>query len=512
MTDPSVPVRPGKPVALHRRTEAVTAPNRGGQSDRPPDGDTDPHPSAGTDRQKPCILIPAGHGALLDELPPDIECIAVVSVEIEGLLCVPEAGRAVLRRFAPLPCLGLFATGDTLAPMGEVREWLIRSGVNDPPEVVSLDGLGEGAAERVLLSRLLDQNRVLARLAAEHTRHLAALRAAYDTLAAARAEMDRFLGDTGLARLVCIFSTAEPDYETQIEVAPDAMFRQLLPVASSGLAALDLACAAAPHATAPLRVRLDLVEEDRTLAEWRVPPPAADGWIRLGLPTAYAGLNRTLSLSVEAGAPDVPCLHLALSGYQPLVAAQLKDATSGESIAPHSLAMRIFAALPGTSPPHGPDTILPRDETPPPIQPYALRAVPRGALDEASLTADRHDPPSRTPGLLQLPEAEAIAIRPGATVRLPDLCPPGSRGVIVTLALQASAPTSITVDLWAGESRDETSPSARAHLHDGAAQDLSVLLAEPAAAACPIHVTATDSGGGTVEAAWVIVSNPRAYV
>jgi hypothetical protein len=75
---------------------------------------------------------------------------------------------------------------------------------------------------------------------------------------------------------------------------------QLLPIASQGLAALELhTSAAGPAAEGRLVVSIVTCDDDRTLGEWGIPYSAVpDGWIFLDLPEIDIAPRQSVSLTV----------------------------------------------------------------------------------------------------------------------------------------------------------------------------------------------------------------------
>ncbi|WP_336488150.1 DUF6212 domain-containing protein [Methylobacterium nigriterrae] len=402
--------------------------------------------------------------------------------------------------------------------MQDAQNWLRQQGTDTVPEIHFLDVPQAAPVERALLGSLLAHTEALARAASQHAQHVAALRAEVETLTSVRADLDRFIGDVGLAHLACTFSTAEPDYETQIELTPGVPLRQLLPVASTGFAAIDLACAAAPKRHSPLRVALVLIEEGSVLAEWHVPPPDRNGWIRLGLPRAYAGLARSLALIVESASTKAVCGTLGLSGYQPLVAAQVCEAETGLSVGPHALAFRAYAALPGTTPPHDPATLLPLGAQAQPAAPHALRAVPTDVLARAGEDRDEGSQASPTPRVLYLPEVEAVLCCSGAQAVIPDIFPPGSLGLILQATVHAAVPSCLEVELRTeAASRSEAAASEaeqrvqRLMLSTERTDEISILLPHTAAEPQDFRIAVRALDESSTDRTWAVFTKFRVY-
>ncbi|MCJ2074443.1 hypothetical protein MKK68_02040 [Methylobacterium sp. E-016] len=478
------------------------------------------------------VLFASADIGFLPALPEGVECLEVLSLDAAGLMIRDQDGTVVTLPLAPIPCLGLLASRNSAELMRQVQTWFSQRGIGDAPDVLLVDSEPAALIARALLERLLTHTYALARAASLHARHVASLRTEVETLASQRAGLDRFIGDLGIAELVCSFATTEPDYETQIELSPGVPLRQLLPVASTGWAAIDLACTAGSKRRAPLRVTLSLVEEGRANAIWEVAPPTRDGWIRLGLPRAYAGLTRTLALVIESASERLSCTNLALSGVQPLVAAQLSDVRTGESIAPHSLAMRLYAAVPGTSPPHAPGTVLPigADVSNPP--PYALRAIPsetlaqvvadaQGIVDAQDIMDDQDGeavPVNVPSALLHLPDLRALLCRPGGRGHIPAGCPSGARGLTVHASVHGGLPCVLDLDIRVGDALplDSASDGSERYarqvaLSGSQAQAVVILFPEPLQEAQDITIAVRAAADPVPEATWAVLTQFRIY-
>ena len=478
------------------------------------------------------VLFAAADIGFLPALPDGVECLEVLSLDAAGLMIRDQDGTVVTLPFAPIPCLGLLASRNSAELMRQVQTWFSQRGIADAPEVLLIDSEPPASIARALLERLLTHTHALARAASQHARHVASLRAEVEILASQAAGLDRFIGDLGIAELVCSFATTEPDFETQIELSPGVPLRQLLPVTSTGWAAIDLACAAGSKRQAPMRVALSLVEEGRVHAIWEVAPPTRDGWIRLGLPRAYAGLARTLAIVIESTSERLSCTNLALSGVQPLVEAQLSDSGTGESIAPHSLAMRLYAAVPGTTPPYAPGTVLPIDASASEPPPYALRAIPSETLAQVIVDAqgdgaaqnarddddDAVAPATVTSALLHLPDLRALLCRPGGRGHIPAGCPSGARGLTVHASVHGGLPCVLDLDIRVGEAlpldpaSDGTERYARQVTLSGSqAQTVAILFPEPLQEAQDITIVVRAFEDPVPEATWVVLTQFRIY-
>ncbi|MCF4130224.1 DUF6212 domain-containing protein [Methylobacterium sp. SyP6R] len=444
---------------------------------------------------------------------------AVVRVEVIGLVqdrLVYRAGdgQELTTSLPPSACLGLFATEASVALMQQVRDWLARQGATDLPEVTQVES-EPAMLMRVLLARLASEAGGLAEVASSHARQVTVLRAEVETQASIRADLDRFIGDVGLASLVCVFATGDPDFETQIELTPGAALRQLLPVASTGVAGIAIACAASARRLAPLRVRLVAIEDAAILAQWRVASPQEDGWIRLGLPRALAGLTRTLVLVLDSASTDIACANLALGGHQALVPAQLSDEATGESVAPHSLALKVFAAVPGTTPPHPAGTVMPDPADAVPA-PFALRTVGHEIL--AGVVAEPAPPDGEAPDTIFMSKHGAVLCRAGRQGRIPGACPAGARGILLRARIQAAAP--LTHAAWFGveepELADEAEPDPalwrQVTLDGETLREISILFAEPLVEPRDLLIASEPAAPVSDDAVWIVITQMQAYL
>ncbi|WP_430912845.1 DUF6212 domain-containing protein [Methylobacterium sp. sgz302541] len=452
------------------------------------------------------VLVAGVEPTARQSVPQAFRVSEVVALDAAGLHLLREGdGEPRATGLAPLPCLALFATPKTLPLMREARAWIAAQAAAPVPDVVLLDRKSPPAfVERTLLENLAAANAALAGSALRQARRVARLRAEVEMLGAVRAGLDRFVGETGLAQLKRVFSTATPDFETQIELVHGAPLRQVLPVAGTGFAAIDLACTGGKR-RGSFVARLTLLEDGEVLAEWRVPTPAQDGWVRLGLPVAHAGLLRTLCLVVEPASEKSPCANLALGAHQPLPAAQLGDARTGLPIAPHSLAFRLYAAVPGTTPPHSADTLMPVAARKAKPVPYALQALPAEDLARVAET----DPGTGGPNLLFVADVAAILCRPGAGGRIRAACPAGARGLMASVGVHADTPSAavgvLGVDAGAAEPALQRVP-----VSSGGVEEVSLLFPEPLREARDILLSA-EAVDGAAEGAWVVFRDLRIY-
>ncbi|HLY55797.1 MAG TPA: DUF6212 domain-containing protein [Stellaceae bacterium] len=214
--------------------------------------------------------------------------------------------------------------------------------------------------------RLAETYRALAVLRREHADSLTAFTA-----------LEEFVGRSGVKLPDPAFRW-EPDGRIHVEEVERTVARatgkcvvlvQRLPVASRGLARVDIACVG-PGAAAPFSAELATLEGDERIARWALPAAQA-GDLVLRLERAVDGLPQTVELRIEAENPR-DLARFALGEAHPIdeFCAELREPgrTAGRRLAA-PLAMTIWHAPPGMR--------IPEEEPPPP---RPLAELPGAAL------------------------------------------------------------------------------------------------------------------------------------
>lgn len=247
-------------------------------------------------------------------------------------------------------CTGLLSvTAEGLAMLGAVQalfeDW---SGAPfaAPVRVTRTDPL-----HVMMTSGMVEQSRRLAAHGTRLSRELFRLRAAYEELLNNFEKAERLINDAQVQTTRITF--INPPAGTGTGRNARAL-RQVLPVSSRGLAAIELHIAPATERNAAARVpgglavELWTVEDHQRQAGWAIEPTQCNGWVMLALPVALGGLARTLELRITplAGFGALPALSLGA----PLALAEFRCLADGTSMA-GALALRCWSGLAGMKPP-----------------------------------------------------------------------------------------------------------------------------------------------------------------
>ncbi|WP_062111206.1 DUF6212 domain-containing protein [Aureimonas sp. AU40] len=127
--------------------------------------------------------------------------------------------------------------------------------------------------------------------------------------------------------------------------------RQILPLASTGLAAVAVHLSGVPESgAAPLLAELRTLEDGATVGRWAVPGERlSSGWAVLALARALSGQQRTLELHLSAGPEGLP-VQVSLGVEQPIPDFQVQAPGLGP-ITPNALALQLWRGLPGAGVP-----------------------------------------------------------------------------------------------------------------------------------------------------------------
>jgi Family of unknown function (DUF6212) len=319
-------------------------------------------------------------------------------------------------------------------------------------------------------------------------RQYAAFRTVHDHLQNAFDTVENFLARSHLPPSWLAFA-CEP---TETTVGPrdaDAPFRltQLLPVASQGLAAIELhAAAGAPGADGALTVGIATCEDGRMLGEWEIPYPAVpDGWMFLDLPEIDIMPRQSAVLTViwstRSGRPP----QLSLTALQPVPESRVGGAGAEESR--RSLALRLHIGLPGSRRVAHPFHIGVMR------QPHVSRLGRRLAPSVLRRFAEIDGAPDREPLVSFVEDAAAIELRPvngGVTVaKLPSALPPTARRLTATIKTEDPAGPLVEYALLALDPRASHKPILIDGQLDGQPGGFSGWLPIYPDFAAQIHVT-----------------------
>jgi hypothetical protein len=210
---------------------------------------------------------------------------------------------------------------------------------------------------------------------------------------------------------------------------------QVLPVASQGLAAIELhAVAGDGDAAGSLAVSIMTCEDGRTLGEWSIPYGAVpDGWVFLDLPEIDIAPRQSVSLTAVWNTQSGKSPQLSLTNLQPVPEARVSLAGGEESR--RSLALRLHIGLPGSRRVAHPYHIGVRH------QPHISRLGHRLARSALCGCTELDPVPGREPLVTLLEGLAEIEVRPingSMTVaKLPGALPAGARRLTATIKTEA---------------------------------------------------------------------------
>jgi len=303
--------------------------------------------------RRPIVLMPAADRALLPPLPETGAATAWLLGEGNAWR-LESGGRETRLASPPALCLGLLGASDAgMATLAEFATWVATCGSAVPaPLRLTADNLPAATAQvaKASIAVLLQQ----AALLTSTLGSLATLRAVRDDQQQRLSTLEAFLARRNTQPFELAFS--EPPDDAQAELALGgaggaAQVCQLLPVSSRGVAGIALHVAVAPPDAGALEVTLTSCEDDQLCGAWTVPPEQlSTGWLVLGLDAALVGLNRSLRLCVRPATPGGRAA-LSLGRQQPLPMFRATAGPDGAALADRSLAFRVWAGLPGLTPP-----------------------------------------------------------------------------------------------------------------------------------------------------------------
>ena len=423
---------------------------------------------------------------------PPTFCLALLALSSAGkkqLELLRDLWAAGAERFLPNPTLVDVEAGPDAATT-QVYELLLNA----------IGGLYGASAARLLALQ----------------RQYTAFRIVHDQLQSAFDTVEQFLTRSQLTPLWLAFA-CEPSENTVAPRGADRPFRvtQLLPIASQGLAALELhTTAAGPAAEGRLVVSIVTCDDDRTLGEWGIPYSAVpDGWIFLDLPEIDIAPRQSVLLTVtwetRSGAPP----KLSLTSLQPVPESCVRIAASEDRDSNRSLALRLHIGLPGSRRVAHPFHIGVRR------QPETGRRGQRLASSVLSRFAELDPKPGHGPRVRLIDETAALELRPVngtmTVAKLPAALPAKARrltatiktadaeGPLVEYALLALAPR-------AGYRQVLTEGRLNGHqggcsgwlaIHPDFTTQIHVTLAQPATRPLDLYLATRLADGQAAEAA-----------
>jgi hypothetical protein len=176
------------------------------------------------------------------------------------------------------------------------------------------------------------------------------LRTLHEDMQNAFATVEDYLSQAKLPPIQLAFDTQTTDRSIEPSTINDsnsATLKQLLPVASRGLALIELHVAKVySQAVGYLKIQLKACENNTAMATWQVPYHSlSTGWLSLDLPSIDLGRKKDVELSVEWETELGPAPSLSLTKLQPIIEAR---AWINNVVLEYSLNLRLWRGLPGT--------------------------------------------------------------------------------------------------------------------------------------------------------------------
>lgn len=196
--------------------------------------------------------------------------------------------------------------------------------------------------------RAVEETGSIAKRISNLQRQFYELRSLHENVQNAFATVEDFLSQAKLPPIQMAFENL-PSQNSFISSSLDNSFvlRQLLPVPSRGLAAIDLHIDKQySHASGELFVGIQIPEDRTYLAKWQVPyDHLSEDWLRLDLPNIDIGPKREAEIIIEWNTKIGPAPRLSLGTAQPIPEYQ---AYADKDSLKRSLAFRLWNGLPGT--------------------------------------------------------------------------------------------------------------------------------------------------------------------
>jgi len=395
------------------------------------------------------IAVPPAEHAYWTSIASHLDGFAVFAAETQasGDLVLTDCGRDDETReptFFALACVDPANARHLQTLKGEAALAAFWKGT----DIVSIDSRKLETVQQRLLQALCAYMGPLCRLASEQALALSATRRDYERLHDRFSTLESYIQRAGVG-LMRERAFIEPDMSFTGEtvfVEGAGRLRQLLPVSSKGLCALELLTRVRPHAAEiALRAFLFLGDDARPAAAWRLRLPAAiedtSEWQALRLDRAIDGVPRNVWLEVEIEGGGQGALQFAVA--RPLANPDycLHD-VEGALVAKRPLALRLWEAPPGLATPRIRDLSLVGSER---LAPEGGRRVPGVLLRQVK----PYYPPGFEPGFAAVayqPDSDSILVHP------PD------SGVCAGLLEQLAPRHSLSVSARVMLAHDESNP------------------------------------------------------
>ncbi|GJE35915.1 DUF6212 domain-containing protein [Methylobacterium oxalidis] len=301
---------------------------------------------------QPCVFVPYNDIEIIAEfLYPPIVPIGFRRSS-GGFVIAAASEAAVPLTQAPVLCVGVVSFNkDCKEDLKAFRESLISLGARHVPPLAIFEKNDALPLAQYVASALIQSNLSLASYASILMSELSQLRRANEELQNNFFAVEAYLSRQSIQPADLAFrSDALEGAGFSLDFDIDGII-QILPVASTGVTAASIHIIELSHDEGDLLVELNSLEDGRRLAIWRVPSRDLNsGWNTFVLPRALYGIKRTLQLSIRyEGGGSSPTLSLGTP--QPIEQFRVRSARTGSPIASNSLALEVWAGLPGFSPP-----------------------------------------------------------------------------------------------------------------------------------------------------------------
>ena len=258
---------------------------------------------------------------------------------------------------APNFCTGAIAFSDAgKQVLTRFLDWCSQRSIPQSlPQLIVLDG--EQEAERVrgefwqqMYLQTAQQSQATAQRIATLQRQYLSLRKLHEDMQNAFSTVEAYLSKAKLPPIQLAFDTPIIDKAiepSEINHSNSSILKQLLPLSSQGLAAIELHIEQKyPEARGDLIVSLKACEDETANTVWKVPyQNLSQGWLGLDLPHIELGRKRDVELIIKWQTKIGPAPSISLSKQQPILESRAYNDTSTLE---HSLAIRLWQGLPGT--------------------------------------------------------------------------------------------------------------------------------------------------------------------
>lgn len=304
----------------------------------------------------------------MDALPlpePDLWCLSGFD-DVDPLVTVGADGPIQILRDPPTLPVAIATEDPSGRNVVKFLDWLTAHGAPRLPPVIEW----RRGTEKAALRRIAAELEKLSSASAARERQVAAevqrLRTVNAELEHHRALAEYSLQRRGAVPFELAFANEPVADASQCVMLSDfeAGVSQILPLGSVGVAAVAVHFenAGEPGTTGHLQAALVGLEDGVVLEQWVIPSASIrSGWNMLALPSALAGLNRTLQLRLGTKDTDRVLPALSLGGAHPIPSFQLSDVATGRPCLVNSLAIQVWrsipsAALPGSISAHLPSS------------------------------------------------------------------------------------------------------------------------------------------------------------